>query len=217
MSLHAMIASLSPSLLGRIRINSCLSPRATSVFWLTKILTGCFSDTEARSCTASDIVAENSMVCLVWAHWRMISFICSAKYSSNILIRKDIYSDFFTMNLYSISFKIMSCMATLQYFNIHINRLKTSILSKNISTPTWNTLALNYVENGEYIKKKKNKQIKQLMSYLSASSSTRISMFLREKFGELCKWSISLPGVAMTISGFMRRAASCALISNPPV
>ena len=35
--------------------------------------------------TSSDIVAENNMVCLVLEHNLMTSFICSAKYSSNIL------------------------------------------------------------------------------------------------------------------------------------
>ena len=35
--------------------------------------------------TASDMVAENNIVCLVLEHSRITSFICSAKYSSNIL------------------------------------------------------------------------------------------------------------------------------------
>ena len=34
------------------------------------------------------MVAENSIVCLLLEHNLMISFICSAKNSSNILIRK---------------------------------------------------------------------------------------------------------------------------------
>lgn len=46
-------------------------------------------DTEAcvrvRVCTSSVMVAENNMVCLLKEHSRMISFICSSKYSSNIL------------------------------------------------------------------------------------------------------------------------------------
>ena len=38
--------------------------------------------------TCSDMVAEKSMVCLVWEHNLITSFICSAKYSSNILHSK---------------------------------------------------------------------------------------------------------------------------------
>lgn len=68
MSLYVMIVFLSFFLLGRILINFCLSFRVTLVFWLTKILIGCFSDIEVRFCTVFDIVAENSMVCLVWVY-----------------------------------------------------------------------------------------------------------------------------------------------------
>ena len=32
----------------------------------------------------------------------------------------------------------------------------------------------------------------------------------------MCRWSTSLPGVAMTISGLLLRAASCVLLSRPP-
>lgn len=53
--------------------------------------------------------------------------------------------------------------------------------------------------------------------YLSASSSTNISIFLIVKLGEFCIWSINLPGVAMTISGDNLNAASCALKSKPPI
>ena len=38
-----------------------------------------------KKITASDIVAENNIVCLVLEHILITSFICSAKYSSNIL------------------------------------------------------------------------------------------------------------------------------------
>lgn len=51
---------------------------------------------------------------------------------------------------------------------------------------------------------------------LSASSSTRISMVLREKDGVLWRWSTSLPGVAIMTSGFLRSMASCPLLSRPP-
>lgn len=35
--------------------------------------------------TSSVMVAEKSMVCRWWEHIRIISFICSSKYSSSIL------------------------------------------------------------------------------------------------------------------------------------
>ena len=38
-----------------------------------------------KDITASDMVAENNIVCLVLEHILITSFICSAKYSSNIL------------------------------------------------------------------------------------------------------------------------------------
>ena len=44
--------------------------------------------------------------------------------------------------------------------------------------------------------------------HLSASSSTRISMVVRLKEGALWRWSTSLPGVAITTSGLLRRQAS---------
>lgn len=65
--------------------NSCLRLKATSVLLSTNILTGLLKETEARSLTASVIVAENNIVCLVRAHILIISFIWSAKFSSNIL------------------------------------------------------------------------------------------------------------------------------------
>lgn len=52
------------------------------------------------------------------------------------------------------------------------------------------------------------------MLYLLVLFSIRILMFLREKFGELCKWLISLLGVVMIIFGFMRRVVFCVLIFN---
>lgn len=42
-------------------------------------------------------------------------------------------------------------------------------------------------------------------------------MLFRWKLGALCKWSISRPGVAMTMSGPRRSAASCAFTLRPPV
>lgn len=39
--------------------------------------------------TSSVMVAEKSMVWRWWEHIRMISFICSSKYSSNILMRRE--------------------------------------------------------------------------------------------------------------------------------
>jgi hypothetical protein len=45
------MASLSPSLLPRILINSCRKPRAVSVFSFINTFTGLFSDTAAKSFT----------------------------------------------------------------------------------------------------------------------------------------------------------------------
>lgn len=45
------MASRSPSLLGRIRMNSCRRKGATSVLLFTNIRTGFFKETEARSFT----------------------------------------------------------------------------------------------------------------------------------------------------------------------
>lgn len=53
-------------------------------------------------------------------------------------------------------------------------------------------------------------------SIRSASSSTRMSRASSVKEGELRRWSMSRPGVAMTTSGRVRRAASCDLTDNPP-
>ena len=55
-----------------------------------------------------------------------------------------------------------------------------------------------------------------IFSYLSASSSIKISRSLRVNDGVLCRWSNSLPGVAMITSGDLRRAASCPFKSKPP-
>lgn len=115
----ATMASRSPSLLGRILMNSCRRKGATSVLLLTNIRTGFFKETEAKSLTcqvqgqscsaqrvgkhrktafpagilcrplgtptSSVMVAEKSMVWRWWEHIRIISFICSSKYSSSIL------------------------------------------------------------------------------------------------------------------------------------
>ena len=56
-----------------------------------------------------------------------------------------------------------------------------------------------------------------IWSYLSASSRISISTLFKLKLGALCKWSMSLPGVAITTSGPSLRAASWVLISRPPV
>lgn len=53
-------------------------------------------------------------------------------------------------------------------------------------------------------------------TYLSASSKISTSMALRLNEGQLCRWSISLPGVAIRISGPARKAASCDFTSRPP-
>lgn len=45
-------------------------------------------------------------------------------------------------------------------------------------------------------------------AYLSASSRMSTSMLLRWKEGQLWRWSMSRPGVAMRMSGAARRAAS---------
>ena len=55
-----------------------------------------------------------------------------------------------------------------------------------------------------------------VITNLSASSSTSISIVFREKEGALCRWSTSLPGVAMTTSGFLRSIATWLLLSSPP-
>ena len=52
--------------------------------------------------------------------------------------------------------------------------------------------------------------------YLSASSRTIISTVCRLNEGVLCKWSTSLPGVAITMSGPFLNAASWTLLSKPP-
>jgi len=53
-------------------------------------------------------------------------------------------------------------------------------------------------------------------SNLSASSRISTSTLLRWNEGALCRWSISRPGVAITMSGNWRSAASCDFISSPP-
>ena len=79
------------------------------------------------------------------------------------------------------------------------------------------------MEGGREGEKRKNDQEKNIClgqtssTYLSASSSTRISMVLRLNEGALWMWSTSLPGVAMMISGLLRRTASWLRLSNPPV
>ena len=55
-----------------------------------------------------------------------------------------------------------------------------------------------------------------LHPHLSASSSTNISMVCKLNDGVLWRWSTSLPGVAMMMSGLLRNAASWARLSNPP-
>ena len=41
-------------------------------------------------------------------------------------------------------------------------------------------------------------------------------MVLSVNDGALCRWSTSLPGVAMTTSGFLRNIATWLLLSSPP-
>lgn len=52
--------------------------------------------------------------------------------------------------------------------------------------------------------------------YLSASSKISTSTLLRWKEGQLWRWSISRPGVAIRMSGPERRAASWVFTSRPP-
>ena len=54
-------------------------------------------------------------------------------------------------------------------------------------------------------------------SILSASSRTRTSSASSANVGELRRWSIRRPGVAMTTSGRAFRATSCDLSDSPPV
>lgn len=53
-------------------------------------------------------------------------------------------------------------------------------------------------------------------SIRSASSRTRTSSASSVKEGELRKWSISRPGVAITTSGRVLKFASCDLRESPP-
>src|SRR5271170_2845834 len=53
-------------------------------------------------------------------------------------------------------------------------------------------------------------------SILSASSKTRTSSVSSAKEGELRKWSIRRPGVAIKISGRLLNATSCDFTDNPP-
>lgn len=50
--------------------------------------------------------------------------------------------------------------------------------------------------------------------YLSASSRISISILSNENVGVFFKWSINLPGVAITISGFLLNTASLKIIIN---
>lgn len=54
------------------------------------------------------------------------------------------------------------------------------------------------------------------VAYLSASSKMSTSTLLRWKEGQLWRWSISRPGVAIRMSGPERRAASWVFTSRPP-
>lgn len=54
------------------------------------------------------------------------------------------------------------------------------------------------------------------LPYLSASSKISTSTLLRWKEGQLWRWSISRPGVAIRMSGPERRAASWVFTSRPP-
>lgn len=97
------------------------------------------------------------------------------------------------------------------------NPAKSEKWKNTLHSHIWNLWISNflYIEQisrslGGYCSKKKH-------SCLSASSSTRISMVCRSKEGVLCKWSIKRPGVAMIMSGFFRRSASCVLKSSPPL
>lgn len=54
------------------------------------------------------------------------------------------------------------------------------------------------------------------LAYLSASSKISTSTLLRWKEGQLWRWSISRPGVAIRMSGPERRAASWVFTSRPP-
>ena len=55
-----------------------------------------------------------------------------------------------------------------------------------------------------------------LQAHLSASSKMSTSMLLRWKEGQLWRWSMSRPGVAMRMSGAARSAASWDFTSRPP-
>ena len=62
----------------------------------------------------------------------------------------------------------------------------------------------------------RSSHMNNVLLHLSASSRTIISIVCRLNDGVLCRWSTSLPGVAITISGPLRSAASWLLISRPP-
>lgn len=50
--------------------------------------------------------------------------------------------------------------------------------------------------------------------YLSASSKISTSILSNENVGVFFKWSINLPGVAITISGLLLNTASLKIIIN---
>lgn len=62
-----------------------------------------------------------------------------------------------------------------------------------------------------------NSSWKPSESIRSASSNTRISIASSVNPGELRIWSMRRPGVAKTISGRVRSAASCDFRERPPV
>ena len=51
---------------------------------------------------------------------------------------------------------------------------------------------------------------------LSASSSTRVDMSSRSTLRVLTRWSIIRFGVAITISGLLRRDMACSFMLSPP-
>ena len=57
---------------------------------------------------------------------------------------------------------------------------------------------------------------KSMLRILSASSMTRNFSALRLKPLVFSRWSTSLPGVAMTMCGFLASKSACVIMSIPP-
>lgn len=155
-------------------------------------LTGSLRDIIANSLTWLVIVAEKSIVWRVVAHCFIISLICSSKFSSNIR---------------SASSKTRICKKNKMKFNYNSLPIITSNIDK-----------IEVIIH--FLVKKSLWFIFPFLLFclfISTHSSTWLtSIFFMWKFGALRRWSISLPGVAMTMSGICLSACSWIWTSRPP-